>query len=167
MKKALLQSNRKAQLFTIDLILGIFIFLLTVVAMFSMWDLYLGRFKKDVIYDENFIKALHITDNFVKTPGYPINWNSQNVEVIGLATENRNLLVDKVKNLTSMSIDEAKKILNIENQNFYFAIVLLNGSVIEKLGKKELTTHKNKIKIRRPVIYDGKEAMLEFELWEK
>ena len=54
-------------------------------------------------------KLFQITDLMIRTPGYPSNWTSQNVKIIGFSSEDHILQKNKIESFLNMSNDSIKK----------------------------------------------------------
>jgi hypothetical protein len=94
------------------------------------WNKYNLRFDERLEYEDMVTLALQISNGLVRTPGYPVNWNSTNVKIIGLAKEDRVLSTEKLSNFVSLTSNQMKTALNIPLYNFYFALLSLNSSTI-------------------------------------
>lgn len=156
--------HRRAQLIAIDLFFAFIIISILLVAIFLTWNQYLVRLDERVQYSNMAIKAMQLADTFVKSPGYPLEWNSSNVEVIGLAIDDRQISTEKMNNFTNMTESSIKDIMKIENYDFYFTLKAFDGSINITHGSN--ITGKQSVAIRRYVIYENKSSELLFALWE-
>lgn len=160
---------KKAQLAFLDIFLALFVFFSLFVAAIFMWNDYSTNLSDRLSYEEAVIKAFHISDILVRSSGTPTAWegdaSKESLEVIGLADMDRQLTVDKVKNFTSLEVDKVRVLFNTMPYHYYFKITDLEGQLIEGSGET-ITGEEEVINLKRFVLYDGEEAIVEFALWK-
>lgn len=160
---------RKAQLAFLDIFLAISVFFfLFVVAMF-MWNDYVTDFTDRLTYEEAVIKAFHVSDIIVRSPGTPTAWegdvSKESLKVIGLADTDRQLTHDKVKNFTSLEPNKVRALFDMMPYKYYFKITDLDGDVLEESGET-VTGEEEVINLKRFVLYKGEEAIVELTIWK-
>ncbi|MCD4759658.1 hypothetical protein K8R33_02130 [archaeon] len=166
-------KNKRGQVAVLDLFIAIMIFGIIIATVMVAWNNYIGKIDKQLDCNTKLIKAYHISDLLTKYPGKPSSWDYYSEEdlppltIIGLAYKPNVLDEHKLSKFTDLDYDLAKKKLNIESYDFYFNLTRIDGGAfdpkiamgIDKIGVP-------KVVIRRYVIYNEKEAMLEFGLQE-
>lgn len=105
-----------------------------------------------MLFYEELVSA---TDSLILGKGYPENWNSSNVEVLGLASSPNRLDENKIESFLNLGYEEIKQKLGIGNKDFYLEIKNENGKIIKKGGF-----------IREPIAYFAKDNG-ELELRDK
>lgn len=157
---------RKAQLASIDLFIAITVFLLLSAATIYTWNLYNKRLNENLNYEEMQLIVLRITDLLVKNPGYPPGWeeNPVNLEVIGLAQDDRILSQDKVTAFVNLDYIVSKEKFNIESYDYKFRLRDLSNNTQEESGQD--FTGDSSIVIERYVLLNDEKRIMEFTLWK-
>ena len=156
---------KKSQAFVIDFSIAITIFILLLTASIVVWNNHKSKLAQDINYNEMMIIAYRITDLLVKTSGQPDDWTKDNLQVIGLADSNRELSVDKVNNFSNINYDTAKEILYIKGYDFSFQLITQSQQLTNLYGKNSSNASQI-ISLRRFVLYNGTEAIMEFKIWD-
>ena len=166
MVKMLYSKNNKGQVITTDFILAMIILVFVLQIALSLWNNEIEDFRLKERRIEMEKLALGITDMLVRSPGNPGDWENRNITEItlGLAGEDHVLDIQKVSKLFTLPQDSVKKILGIENYDFFFAITFTNGEVIEEYGTSSADA-KEVVVARRLVLYNNTETYLNFGLW--
>jgi hypothetical protein len=152
----------KGQLFSMDFLAAVFIFLLVFGVLLVFWGSFIDNIAK---YSER--KEMELTVNFISnflisTSGYPHNWedDTAHVSTIGLASSDRVIDEKKLDAFVNMSYDDIRQKFMIGGYNFCFN---LTRSGIEKCdfgsgdGMAAFTS--------RAVVYMGQPDILEIFLW--
>ncbi len=164
----------RGQIWSLDLMAGLALFLvgITIFFIYSLNQPSQARENLEQLsYDGNII-----ADNLL-SQGYPSNWNSSNVVVIGL-TANKKIDQTKLENLYSMiySQDDYNKTKNLfdTQYDYYFFLdknMTINSSQIAGIGKPGIDPQninaKDLIKITRFIVYQNKTTPLYLYIWEK
>lgn len=156
---------KQAQLFTIDFFLALFIFSILLIASMVSWNNYNSKIISEMEYNTLMNKAFQISNALVKSQGYPVSWNSENVQIIGLASDDRMLSSDKVNEFIDIPKNTTEKIFKIYEYDFYFSLKNMDNVLLKEYGYN-LTNAKKSASIRRYVLYDGEKAVMEFTLWK-
>lgn len=90
--------KKKSQVWVIDLIVGLFIFLAGALLFFR----YANANDSDTSIDGVYSQAKTISDYLI-SEGYPTDWNQTNVIRLGLTTGDHVLDIDKLKEFTNMT----------------------------------------------------------------
>lgn len=147
---------------TMDLFTAMFIFIIILVVALTTWNKYtLKAGEKTEFYDMS-VKAFQISDSLVKTRGYPENWTADNVKVLGLASNDRNLSLEKINSFTSLNLNKSKEILHLYGYNFYFELKTSAQNITYGM-----TPSGNKaISITRYALLNNEDATMRFSLWK-
>ena len=164
---------KNGQAVVTDLFIAIAVFIVLVTITTVIWDLYSIRLKMRQEYEDMMIKAIHISDQLVKSPGYPLDWEyrinttSQDyVEILGLSHNDRVLSNQKVEMFrTVIPNQKVKDLLKIGLYNFYFTIKERNGTIVLAKGNNPVGSF-NTVNLARLIIYNGQPRFMEFALWK-
>ena len=157
---------RKGQIGSIDLFIAFFIFMLLIAILVGMWNLYYTRLNEGMEYEQMRLLSFHVSDIFVKTPGYPSAWESSpsTAEVIGLAGSDRVLSSAKVNAFASLNYPMAKEKLKLAGYDFRFRIRDLSNNPLIVSGTN--ISGDTSIVTERYITYENKKAIMEFALWK-
>jgi hypothetical protein len=165
-------SSSRGQAGITDLFVAIAIFIVLVTITTLTWDLYNARLESSIDYDTMVIKAYYIADTFVKSPGYPVNWESYSnpeltTSTIGLASSDRVLADAKVGTFASLSTtqyDAVRTVLRLSLYDYYFVLRDTNNTVIYSAGK--IPQGKFAVNLARLAVYQNKPVIMEFAVWK-
>ena len=156
---------KKSQIAVTDLFIALFVATILIIIVIFTWNRYSIILNEESDYRELQIIAFQTADLLVKSEGDPQNWenNPLNVDVIGLATDDRNLSAEKVNSFINLSYNFTLKSLGLELYDFYFQLKDINGTKLAEYGK----TPKNfVVNVQRLVLYENEKAIVEFALWK-
>lgn len=164
----MLQAHRtkKGQVAITDLFISAVLFGMIIISVMALWNQYNKKIVEQTEYNDLLLRGFNIADLLSNYEGQPEKWDElQDVEIIGLANEDRIISKSKLNNFTNLSYEEIKNRFNIVGNEFYFSLSDLTGSDFNPItiGNK---TGKQIIDIRRLVIYEDQEAALEFAILE-
>jgi hypothetical protein len=130
--------RRKAQVWSLDFVVSMVIFLLALIPLFFVWDHMNVQNQQDAYFNEAENAALSISDALLRTKGLPEGWSDANVEVVGLASEEGALNMTKVASLMSMGSSEYNRTRAILTGGFDFFLNItdLNGTSYGTIGSK-------------------------------
>lgn len=157
---------RKSQIAVTDLIIALSIYVILILFVVFTWNRYTMILQDDFNYNVMEITAFQVTDLLVKSGGEPEDWEKDpgSVEVIGLASFDRNISAEKVDAfLNNISYRNASKLLGTAYYNFYFQIKHINGTRLREYGIS--STNRSVVNVQRLVSYKNEKAMVEFALW--
>ncbi|MBU2638021.1 MAG: hypothetical protein KJ955_03545 [Nanoarchaeota archaeon] len=156
---------RKAQIASIDLFIAVTIFLILLGVVLHAWNIYNLRLQDNIEYEKMQLKAFHVSDLLVKSPGYPFAWeDSGPAEVIGLASSDRVLSPEKVSAFIAMDYDESKQMLKLSPYEYSFRIKQLSNNLTSSSGLPmagELS-----VTAERYVTYNDEKAIVQITIWE-
>lgn len=120
-------------------------------------------FRKEAIKTILISKSFQISHLLIFDTGYPRDWDSGNVKVIGLSSGQPYLLSsDKIAelNCNETEYEKLKKILGLGSKDFIINITLLNGTVLATCHPKVISLSRPKYWIERTaVVEDSKEIV--------
>jgi len=167
----MLAHLKKGQIVELDFFMAIIIFGFILVIIFLAWNTYSEKINTELDHNTDLIKAYHLSDLLSKYPGRPSSWEqnialvTSNVNAIGLAYSDRIIDDNKLSTFLTLDYDLSKDIMNINSYEYYFKISKMkDGTFDSSLEKGIKIDEENIIAIRRYVIYNGTEAIMEFWL---
>jgi len=155
---------KRGQAWSMDFVTSLVIFFLVLIPLLFIWNYVNIQSAEQRTLDEIEMLALTVSDSLIRTKGVPENWNSSNVNVIGLAEEENILDPEKVSEFLSMGNNQyslTKSILT-GKYDFFFSITDLNGTVYGTIGNKP--PDRTVVPVERYCQYKGRIVKLEFAL---
>lgn len=146
----------KAQIASLDVFIALSLFVFILATFFSVYNYVGEKNLSDLEYKEMAAQALAISDGLVKTSGNPSNWDRNDVEVFGLASEDRVISRQKAEEFCAVSESEAAVILGV-NYFFYFNVGNVSCGRVPSGSKIAV--------VKRDVYFEGQNSRLEFTLW--
>ncbi|NYZ76445.1 VWA domain-containing protein [Candidatus Micrarchaeota archaeon] len=106
---------KKAQISGLDLILAIMLFSTAIILFSILWEVVQYNVKTST--DANVI-AIQVANRLLDSPGYPLNWNATNVQLIGLSSDRGVMDQEKLQNLINLlnnpaTYDQARTLLGL------------------------------------------------------
>ncbi len=156
---------KKSQIVIIDLVIALFIATILIIVIILAWNRYTIILNEDCMYKEMQIIAFQTADLLIKTGGEPIDWEKtpSSVDVIGLASSDRSLSIEKVAAFLNLSYNISSKSLGLEFYDFYFQLKHVNGT---KLGEYGKPPNNFVVNAQRLVSYKNEKAIVEFAVWK-
>ena len=130
------------------------------------WNIYYDKIDERKDYSDMTNKAFQISNYLVKADGFPDDWNSSDVKIIGLADSDRVLSSDKINLLIDTPLNKTTDIFKTYKYNFSIIIVDIDGIVLHNYGYSK-NNPKKSVSIRRYVNYNNEESILELNLWNE
>jgi len=146
----------KAQIASLDVFIALSIVTLVLVTFFSVFNYTYEKNIMDLEYKEMAEQALAISDTLIKTPGTPYNWDITNVQVFGLAEEDRIISRQKAESFCSIPDSESARVLGV-SYLFYFSVGNISCGRVPTGNKIAV--------IERNVFFEGQDSKLNFVLW--
>lgn len=167
-----IKLKRKGQVFTFDYIAGFIMFVIIAIIAGKQLVNIIPSDSYNQLYEEN----IYFSTTLLQS-GYPEDWDTSNVLIPGLTTDNR-LDTSKLANYDSLTYDEGKSYFHIIN-NFIFhfkfndSIIYIDGECSFGFPLPTNTTtcepqfdtiaYTNLVKSTRLLIYNG--TIIEMELF--
>ncbi len=157
-------KGKRGQVWSLDLITSIVIFLMVLMPLFFLWNYVNRQNDQQILFDEAENLALSVSDSLVRTRGIPEDWNTSSVNTIGLATEENVLDVAKVSYFLTMGGSEYNRTRTIltGGYDFFFNLTDLNGTNYGVVGSKP--DDKTLVPVERYCLYNDRIAKLEFAI---
>jgi hypothetical protein len=165
MVKMSYSKKSKAQLFMSDFIMASVIVIFIIILSVSIWNRNVNSLKSKEERSGMESLVLSISDQLIRSPGIPSDWNKNNVLAIGLAAEDNTLDAAKVYNFTSLDIDKTKNLLGIGNYNFIFRLRNTSETVLVEYGDLPIDG-KEVVILRRIVLFEGLPTIMDLGLWK-
>lgn len=123
---------KKAQISGLDLILAIMLFSMAIILFSILWGVVQYNAKTSADAD---VIAIQVANRLLDSPGQPSNWNSTNVQLIGLSSERGVMDESKFKNLLALlaqpgGYDEVRQLLGLGPYQFYINMTFPDGSPV-------------------------------------
>jgi hypothetical protein len=118
---------KKGQIFTIDFMISVTIFILVLVTIITTWYFIDTHIKEIESRRDMHSISLSVSDALVRSSGHPADWNATNVQSIGLAKEEYVIDLAKAMGLMSLNYDEARTIMRLGNYQVYIYMTDING----------------------------------------
>ena len=134
----------KAQLFSSDMIVAVFLFLAVASAALFAWNSAADKSVQTTQRRDMEITGTRILDILVKSPGYPIDWENKNATTIGLASYDRTIDANKLNAFLDMDYNRTREIFGIP-YNYFFKL----GNYTKGVNGTEA------VFARRAVIFNG------------
>jgi len=113
---------KKAQVFSLDLIIAFFLFF-SVLFLFFKYGQDLSKISKDKLNEMT--EDINFISNSLVSKGYPDSWNAENVISIGVTDNNQKINRNKLVSFSSLNYNTSKKLLNT---NYDYLIFFENKS---------------------------------------
>ena len=159
-------TYKRAQAWSIDLIIASIIFTVSIIAFYVYTMNSTSETKEEM---ENMFYDGKLIGDALLSEGYPQNWTSDNVITIGITSEEK---VDeaKLENFYALSVSDYNKTKSIFNTkyNYYFVLngsISVNGGSVDGIGEAPLDPA-NLIKITRLTVYKDKPTTAYLYIWE-
>lgn len=163
-------GRSKAQVWSLDLIMSILIFIVSVELIFFAFNQSSSQLLEQTELVSLEDVGLEVTDTLIRTEGFPHGWDVNTVQVIGLAEKENVLNTSKVQFFLALNYNTTKKLLGIANYDFLLTINHLNNSIIRIGGSgisygSPSSANATVVPVERYVIYAGIPAKLRFVLY--
>ncbi|MFP4116758.1 MAG: hypothetical protein ACLFTY_01955 [Candidatus Aenigmatarchaeota archaeon] len=163
-----MKRRKLGQIFSADFLVGVIVVLFVMTTL----QVYNSRILEDIKEEQRMVfheSLASRTDTLLLFEGYPEDWNSTNVEVLGFSTGTPNELdVTKLAEYFEMDNDTAEELLGFYDRDYYLSledgdgnVLDSNGTVFER-GKKSWEDTRNVYTVEREVSIDeiqGKASM--------
>jgi len=154
----------KGQIWSLDFITSIVIFLAVLIPLFFVWSYVNMQNQSQILFNEVESLTLSVSDSLIRTKGSPEGWDNASVESIGLASEENILNSTKVSSFLFMGNNEYNRTRAIltGGYEFFFNLTDINGTSIGSIGSKP--GNRMYVPIERYCLHNGRIAKLEFAL---
>ena len=161
------QANKKTgQVWFTDFMLGLFIFVIVVFMYYEYAysiDQSPNKISSDMIAD-----AKAITSSLI-TQGSPEDWNSDNVNIIGITDGDQRIVPDKLDGLSNMNYTQMKSKLRT-SYDLYLFLEEFDGTRITIDGEQGLglepSDYDNLVSIERIMVYNSNLIRMVVYVWQ-
>lgn len=152
-------ENKKAQAWGFDLVVGLIIFLVGILA-FYIYTANLPSQGEEMLQELQ--QEGEVVADSLMTEGSPVDWTPSRVERIGLLSDDRinQTKLDNFRSLAGSSYGSTRSMFRITNHYF----VYLGGDVAGGIGANP-TGATNLVKVTRVVVYNQSVKTLNVEIW--
>lgn len=152
----------KGQIWSIDFAASLTIFVLVLSSLFMVWNFLSVQAQEQKALEKIELLALEVSDSILRTPGIPEDWNSSNVDIIGLSYSDHIIDPSKLINLNSTPYDQARLLMTM-GYDFYLKIEDLNGTVY--LEKGYIDQNRTVVPVERYANYNDRIVKVRMVLW--
>ncbi len=157
--------REKGQTVSYDLLIAVLLFLLLMQTMQFLWtDSLQGNLDQQGIITMREL-ASNVSETLIKSQGFPREWNSANVETIGLAQRPSVLSVDKVREFGLIDHNQARILLALSQYDFFFELDSVLNELDVNVGNAVPDTGELAV-VSRNVIYGGENANAKLYIFE-
>ncbi|HLC74359.1 MAG TPA: hypothetical protein VJH88_00715 [Candidatus Nanoarchaeia archaeon] len=158
---------RKAQLFSLESILSIVLFIIVILFLLSFWNLYSSRLSSQIHSEELQLQAAQVTDILVSSRGYPDAWEADPASVVipGLMLNPGSLDEQKLNQFLALDYETLKQLLNIERFDIAFELRDVSGNVLENRGNISSTADEAVV-FQRLMLLKNQTRQVYVALWE-
>ena len=165
-----MKTNRRGQAWSIDLIVGLMIFSITILIFFIYSVNYSGEAKENF---QGLSQEGDIIFNNILSEGYPLDWDETNVVKIGILDHNKinETKLERFYNYANDNYAETKIKFNTR-YDYYFTFnnMTINSVSVNGTGKPGTNINNinatNLLKITRFSIYENKPVTVYLYIWE-
>jgi hypothetical protein len=154
---------KRGQVSSIDALIAILIFVLVLTSIRTIWMDNVHTAEITASATEINLSAQQAFDVLTKTQGWPTNWTTSNVSIIGLADKPNVLSEQKVSAFESISYNTAKNKLSLQKYEFSFDINSTNPSYNKHIGSS--LDGNTTVVLSKRVIYKGGEAIVTLKVF--
>jgi len=147
-----------------DLIISIVIFLTVLLPLFFVWSYINSQNQQQMLFDDTENLAFSVSDSLIRTKGMPDDWNSSNVNSIGLASQENVLNSTKVGYFLAMGNSDYNKTRAIltGRYDFFFNLTDINGTSYGTIGDKP--ENRMVVPVERYCVYNERIVKLEVDI---
>ena len=158
--------KKRGQISSIDAFIAIILFVMLFISLRGVWLNNMNVSSKKIIALEMQVSAQQAIDVLTKSGGYPADWESENVSIIGLANKPFVLDSQKVALFESMDYSLVKEKLGLQGYDFVFD---LNSSLpgLNKSIGASIDNNKTIFQLTRNTVYAGGDAVVTFNVFTK
>lgn len=159
--------NKRGQVTSLDLVISMFVFLVILIFVISLWSLFSSRLSENVANEELQLVAFQVSDILMKSRGIPDNWEDDpnSTIIFGLRDNYRYLDENKITAFTSLDYNLIKQRFNIER--FDFLIEFIDGDEVEYSSGLSPEDAEHIIAVTRYAIVGIDIYEIVFTLWTK
>ncbi|MBD3163923.1 hypothetical protein GF323_01875 [Candidatus Woesearchaeota archaeon] len=164
---------KKSQMWSLDLIAGITLFLIVV----ALYFIFVANFSESEELDQLYSNAIFVSDTLMSA-GLPENWTASVVEEVGITNGEYRLNSSKITNLSSLDYANLKLLLKTRYDYLIFfenrsgsvlsisGIKYIGNPALNKTNIKEIENPDNLVSIKRFLFYKERIITMVLYLWQ-
>lgn len=161
----MIRKSKKGMSMVLDLFIALTIFILVLITIMLLFNFYSNRLQEQV-FREDFRDKASMLAEILLSEGDPVNWESTNVEVIGLTNANGQISQSKWDELELVGYDQAKSKFGLAAEDFVIRIGVIEGEFIGTYGLADADlVDKEVVAFNRITSYENQAARLEVKVW--
>ena len=163
-----LRKQKTGQVFTIDLAFSALLFIIMVIFLLSVWNLYSKHLQEQQVTGEIELTAFQIADLLVSSPGVPNNWeglNTTQIITLGLIMEDRKVSSSKKTAFFALNYTQLKRLFNVERYNLQVRLMDLNGTTLQQIGIAPTNSSDRSVSLQKLVLDGNTPRRLVTTLW--
>ena len=171
-------SAKKGQAVVLDMIAGLFIFLVLFSYFIILWGLFSERFADSAKQEELETRAISVAENLVGGPGHPFNWaedpsSAQSIGISPLPNKLDPVRMDALANLSNTNHAAyaiAKQALGVGTENstteFYIRVESRNGTTVYSEMGVQSQNSSRLVEVSRLATLDGQMVNVKVQVYE-
>jgi len=156
----------KGQINTVDLIVSLMIFIMVLTIGLTVWNTSYARINDLEATRNAHENAYFVTNELVKGPGAPTNWNSSNVIQIGLADKQNVVTFSKWNELHKFANTTISAQLGVTTYNAYLVLKRTDGTIIDWVGLPTNSSTRLAAVMLSYVVFNSTVVKLEVTVWQ-
>lgn len=117
-----IKKKKKAQTISLDFYTSIIIFIIILGISISMWADSIKDVSWSIQVEEMNNYANKIADGLVRSPGYPLTWTNNTVDILGLVEKSHILSYEKALEMKNISSDKMAGLFGYAPYNLYIQV---------------------------------------------
>ena len=155
--------NKKAQTQMFDFVTAALLFVLFIGMLQSTWKSGFDQVKDESLMLEMESSAISAVTTLMNSPGYPEDWNTESVAIIGLAKRPGAIDSRKLAEFSSIDYDTGKGLMNLAAFDVFVQIDANQPAYDINFGT-DLDTNTKTVVLRRKSTIEGRDAIVTFKV---
>ena len=147
--------SSKAQFFSSDFFLSFVLFMLMFAGFYFAWEYSNELIAHSYALRNIETRGVQASDVLVRTKGSPENWDSSNVNSLGIASSENIINHTLLSRLSSVEYNTSKFLIGLQAFDYYLLVEDFNSQQIFSYGLFPSTTAKTVIPVTRYVLYQN------------
>jgi len=156
--------NKRGQVESYDIVVALVLFMFIFVTLRGIWIGNLNSLESEQRNVEMRLKADQAVNSIIRIRGFPENWDSENVELIGLAEKKNVLKEESLQEFAAIEYGTAKELLKLGGYDFNFTLHAKDTSNNFAAGMP-VDNNSSIVSLKRIVKYKGAEASVVFKVF--
>lgn len=155
----------RGQVFTLDYVIAVGIFVLVYAACIYAWNSVAYKTLEEFEATEMENTAVRACWQLTRTPGSPADWEADpsTALALGLAPKDRVLSQEKFNQLSVIEYEKLKNYLGVGGFDFNLRVTYINGSFAGEVGK--IPASDKLVSVRRIAVMGNETVFLDFRVW--